>query len=66
MSVYTNDYSTGWYSVSPAFAWWNLDVNRVAAIKDRKEATRIAEEDKRNKIKASQIVTEKKSIDVYA
>jgi len=66
MSVYANDYSTGWYSASPAFAWWNLNVNRVAAIKDRQEAERIIEEDKRNKIKTSQVVTEKGSIDVYA
>jgi hypothetical protein len=31
-------YSTGWYSVSPAFAWWNFDAHRVAAIKARREA----------------------------
>ena len=42
-------YSTGWYSVSPAFAWWNFDAHRVAAIKARREAARIAEEDKQQK-----------------
>ena len=46
MSDY-NIYATGWYSVSPAFAWWNFDTHRVAAIKARREAERIAEEDKR-------------------
>tara|TARA_R110000744_G_scaffold351072_1_gene456848 strand:- start:657 stop:857 length:201 start_codon:yes stop_codon:yes gene_type:complete len=66
MGVGSNNYSSGWYSVSPAFAWWNFDTNRLAAVKDRQEATRIAEEDKRNKVKAAQVVTEKKSIDVYA
>ena len=39
------NYATGWYSISPAFAWWNFDVHRVAEIKARREAARIAEED---------------------
>jgi len=39
-------YATGWYSVSPAFAWWNFNVHRVAEIKARREAARIVEEDK--------------------
>ena len=42
-------YSTGWYSVSPAFAWWNFDAHRLAAIKARREAARVVEEDKREK-----------------
>ena len=42
-------YSTGWYSVSPAFAWWNFNANRVAEIQARQEATRVVEEDKRQK-----------------
>ena len=41
MSDYSS-YSTGWYSVSPAFAWWNFDAHRVAALKVRREATRVA------------------------
>ena len=39
--MYINDsgiYATGWYSVSPAFAGWNSDVHRLAAIKARREA----------------------------
>ena len=24
------DYATGWYSISPAFAWWNFDAHRMA------------------------------------
>ena len=46
MSDYSIHYSTGWYSVSPAFAWWNFDAHRVAAIKTRREAERVIEEDK--------------------
>ena len=42
-------YSTGWYSVSPAFAWWNFDAHRMAAIKARREAARVVEEDKQQK-----------------
>ena len=41
-----NDYSTyatGWYSASPAFAWWNFDAHRLAAIKARREAARVVE-----------------------
>ena len=43
------NYATGWYSISPAFAWWNFDVHRVAEIKARREAERIAEEIKQQK-----------------
>ena len=42
-------YSTGWYSVSPSFTWWNHNVHRVAEVKARREAARIVEEDKRKK-----------------
>ena len=48
MSVSVN-YSTGWYSISPAFAWWNNNAHRLAEIKTRKEAERIIEKDKRQK-----------------
>mgnify|MGYP003115023565 FL=1 len=58
-------YSTGWYSVSPAFAWWNFDAHRVAAIKARREATRIAEEDKQQKKINSAKIAEG-TISVYA
>ena len=47
-----NDYSTyatGWYSASPAFAWWNFDANRVAALNARRAAARVVEEDKQQK-----------------
>ena len=54
-------YSTGWYSVSPAFAGWNSDVHRLAAIKARREAERIAEEDKKQKdLKASRDLEKKR------
>ena len=39
--IHANIYATGWYSISPAFAWWNFDAHRVAAIKARREAERI-------------------------
>ena len=42
-------YSTGWYSISPAFAWWNNNAHRLAEIKARREAARIIEKDKRQK-----------------
>ena len=58
-------YSTGWYSVSPAFAWWNFDAHRVAAIKARREAARIAEEDKQQKKDNSAKIAEG-TISVYA
>ena len=58
-------YATGWYSVSPAFAWWNFDAHRVAAIKARREAARIAEEDKQQKNNNSAKIAEG-TIDIYA
>jgi len=58
-------YSTGWYSASPAFAWWNFDVHRLAAIKARREAARVVEEDKRQKKIDSAKIAEG-TISVYA
>jgi hypothetical protein len=60
-----NTYATGWYSISPAFAWWNFDAHRVAAIKARREAARIAEEDKQQKKINSAKIAEG-TISVYA
>ena len=59
------DYSTGWYSASPAFAWWNFDAHRLAAIKARREATRVVEEDKRQKKIDSAKIAEG-TISIYA
>ena len=58
-------YATGWYSVSPAFAWWNFDAHRVAAIKARREAARIAEEDKQKRKDNSAKIAEV-TISIYA
>ena len=58
-------YSTGWYSVSPAFAWWNFDAHRVATIKARREAARVVEEDKRQKKIDSAKIAEG-TISIYA
>jgi hypothetical protein len=59
------NYATGWYSISPAFAWWNFDVHRMAALKARREAARIIEEDKQQKNKNSAKIAEG-TIDIYA
>ena len=59
------NYATGWYSISPAFAWWNFDIHRMAALKARREAARIAEEDKQQKNKNSAKIAEG-TIDIYA
>ena len=58
-------YATGWYSASPAFAWWNFDVHRMAAIKARREAARVIEEDKRQKKIDSAKIAEG-TISIYA
>ena len=63
--IHANIYATGWYSISPAFAWWNFDAHRVAAIKARREAERIVEEDKRRKNINSAKIAEG-TISVYA
>ena len=59
------NYATGWYSISPAFAWWNFDVHRVAEIKARREAARVVEEDKQ-KEKANSAKIAEGTIDIYA
>ena len=58
-------YSTGWYSISPAFARWNPNAHRMAEIKARREAARIAEEDKQQKKINSAKIAEG-TISVYA
>jgi len=63
--INANIYATGWYSVSPAFAWWNFDAHRVAALKARREAARVVEEDKRQKKIDSAKIAEG-TISIYA
>jgi len=58
-------YATGWYSVSPAFAWWNFDIHRMAQIKARREAARIIKETKQ-KEKANSAKIAEGTISVYA
>ena len=65
MSDYSIRYSTGWYSVSPAFAWWNFDAHRMAAIKARREAARVVEEDKQQRKDNSAKIAEG-TISIYA
>ena len=63
--INANIYATGWYSVSPAFAWWNFDVHRMAALKARREAARVIEEDKQQKKDNSAKIAEG-TISIYA
>jgi len=61
------NYSTGWYSISPAFAWWNFDTHRVAEIKARREAARTVEKVKQQEeVDRTSIQTRQGSIDIYA
>ena len=63
-----NDYSiyaSGWYSISPSFALWRNCPIRMAAIKARQEAARVAEENKqKEKINTEKLA--KGTISVYA
>jgi len=63
--INANTYATGWYSISPAFYWWNLDAHREAALKARREAERVTEEDKQKKKVNSAKIAEG-TISVYA
>ncbi len=58
-------YATGWYSASPAFAWWNFDAHRLAALKARKETARIIEESKQKETIDSAKIAEG-TISIYA
>lgn len=58
-------YSSGWYSISPAFAWWNNNAHRLAEIKARSETARVIEEDKRKK-KANSTKIAEGTISIYA
>ena len=61
------DYATGWYSISPAFAWWNFDAHRMAEVKARREAARIVEKNKQQKeVDRTGIQTGQESIHIYA
>ena len=60
-----NTYATGWYSVSPAFAWWNFDAHRLATLKARRETARIIEESKqKEKVNSAKIA--EGTISIYA
>ena len=59
------NYATGWYSISPAFAWWNFNVHRMDTLKARREAARVVEEIKRKEKVDSAKIAEG-TIDIYA
>jgi len=66
MSDYSISYSTGWYSVSPGFAWWHRTIPNVDTVKQGKETKRIAQETKRKEEEAKYRVDGKATISVYA
>ena len=66
MSVYTVSYSTGWYSVSPSFAWWCRPVPNVDTIKQSQETERVAQKIKTEEKEATQRVVGQTTIDIYA
>lgn len=58
-------YATGWYSISPVFAVWGNCPLRLAAIKARREAAKVVEENKqKEKINSEKLA--KGTISVYA
>ena len=59
------NYANGCYSISPAFAWWYSNPHRVVEIKARREAARIAEENKQQRKVDSAKIAEG-TIDIYA
>lgn len=66
MSVYTVNYTTGWYSISPSFAWWCRPVPNVDTIKQSQETERVAQKIKREEKEATQRVVGQTTIDIYA
>ena len=59
------NYATGWYSISPAYAWWRSNVHRVDPLKARRKAARVVEEIKQ-KEKANSAKIAEGTIDIYA
>ncbi len=66
MSDYSIRYSTGWYSVSPGFAWWHRPVPNVDTVKQSQETKRVAQKIKRKEKEAKYRVDGKATISVYA
>jgi hypothetical protein len=66
MSDYSIRYSTGWYSISPGFAWWYRPVPNVDTIKQSQETERVAQKIKREEKEATQRVVGQTTIDIYA
>tara|TARA_R110002110_G_scaffold46424_1_gene140328 strand:- start:552 stop:752 length:201 start_codon:yes stop_codon:yes gene_type:complete len=66
MSDYSSNYSTGWYSVSPSFAWWCRPVPNVDTIKQSQETERVAQKNKREEKDAKYRVDGEATISVYA
>jgi len=66
MSDYSIRYSTGWYSISPGFAWWYRPVPNVATIKQSQETERVAQKIKTEEKEATQRVVGQTTIDIYA
>ena len=58
-------YSTGWYSISPSFTWWNSSLHPLAKVKARKEAERLTEQKQKEIAKNKREVVQG-TISVYA
>ena len=66
MSDYSINYSTGWYSVSPGFAWWHRPVPNVDSVEQSKETKRVAQEIQNKEKVDKQKVVGQTTIDIYA
>jgi len=66
MSDYSIRYSTGWYSISPGFAWWYRPVPNVDTIKQSQETKRVTKKIKTEEKEATQRVVGQTTIDIYA
>ena len=66
MSDYSIRYSTGWYSISPGFAWWYRSVPNVDTIKQSQETKRVTKKIKTEEKEATQRVVGQTTIDIYA
>ena len=66
MSVHTVNYSTGWYSISPGFAWWCRPVPNVDTVKQSQETERVAQKIKSKEKADKERVVGQTTIDIYA
>ncbi len=66
MSDYSIRYSTGWYSISPGFAWWYRPIPNVDPVRSSQETKRVAQKIKSKEKADKERVVGQTTIDVYA